>query len=149
MPETSDNKPENVAVSVAFEMKGSVVSLAGPRQATDTRESMIARAARRAGISYRQAKAFFYGEVVNPRVEAVERVRAAVRAAARQSRAEAIGRDELGELRTRMDRIERLLAAAYSDGGSGGAAAVRQSHLGANREASAVHRSLAGPGERQ
>lgn len=43
-----------------------VAAVAGPREWSDTRESWINRAARRAGISFRQAKALFYGEITDP-----------------------------------------------------------------------------------
>lgn len=46
-------------------MRELVALVAGPRSWTDTRESWIARAARRAGISYRQAKSLFYGEITD------------------------------------------------------------------------------------
>ena len=78
MPESSDDKAE-IVMSIALEMKSSIVALAGARSDCDTKESMIARAARRAGIGFRIAKAFYYGETRNPRSENVERVRAAVR----------------------------------------------------------------------
>jgi hypothetical protein len=61
------------------EMRDAIRELAGPRSFTDTRESWLNRAARRAGISFRQAKAFHYGETMNPRVADVEKVRTAVR----------------------------------------------------------------------
>lgn len=43
-----------------------VAKVAGPRQWSDTREAWLARAARKAGISFRQCKALFYGEIVDP-----------------------------------------------------------------------------------
>lgn len=42
-----------------------IAAVAGPRQWSDTRESWLHRAARRAGISFRQAKALFYGEITD------------------------------------------------------------------------------------
>ena len=63
----------------ADEMRNAIVTLAGERRWHDTRESWLAGAARKAGISYRQAKAFFYGEARNPSVATVERVRAALK----------------------------------------------------------------------
>lgn len=83
MTEIPSTKPETegqVVTSIALEMKRSIVLLAGTRQASDTRESMIARAARRANISFRQAKALFYGETRDPRASIVESVRSAIRA---------------------------------------------------------------------
>jgi hypothetical protein len=43
-----------------------VTAVAGPRTTNDTRESWLRRAARLAGTSYRQAKALFYSEIVEP-----------------------------------------------------------------------------------
>lgn len=63
-----------------------IVAVAGPRSWSDTRESWLARAARRAGISFRQAKSAFYGEIKNPNSASAQRLRAA---AAAQGRSEA------------------------------------------------------------
>ncbi len=41
--------------------------VAGPLQPNDTRESWLARAARKAGLSYRQCKSLFYGQTKDPR----------------------------------------------------------------------------------
>lgn len=41
--------------------------IAGPMLASDTRESWLARAARRASITYRQCKALYYGETSDPK----------------------------------------------------------------------------------
>lgn len=82
MTEIPSTKPETegrVVTSIALEMKHSIVLLAGHRRSSDTRESMIARAARRANISFRQAKSLFYGETRDPRASVVERVRAAIK----------------------------------------------------------------------
>jgi hypothetical protein len=54
-------------IAIDDEMKRSIEQLCGPRDFHDTRESWLARGARRAGISYRAAKAFFYREKINPR----------------------------------------------------------------------------------
>jgi hypothetical protein len=110
MPESSDGKTENVTMSVALEMKSSIVSLAGARSDCDTRESMIARAARRAGIGYRIAKAFYYGETANPRSDAVEKVRAAVRQTQEQK-----ARREASELAIQIARLEATLRAIHPD----------------------------------
>lgn len=48
--------------------------IAGPKLSGDTGESWLARAARRAGISYRQAKALRYGETVDPKHSIASRV---------------------------------------------------------------------------
>jgi hypothetical protein len=42
-----------------------ISAVAGPRSWSDTRESWLNRAARRAGISFRQTKALWYGEITD------------------------------------------------------------------------------------
>lgn len=76
MPENSSSRAEMNAL--LDDMQSAIHLLAGPRQASDTRESMIARAARKAGISYRQAKSFFYREAINPSAQAVVAVQRAI-----------------------------------------------------------------------
>ncbi len=48
-------------MSSAAIMKEAVVYAAGPRDWNDTRESWLARAARKLGVSHRRAKSLFYG----------------------------------------------------------------------------------------
>ena len=43
-----------------------VALVAGPRDWHDNRKSWLQRAGRRAGISFRQVKALFYGEITDP-----------------------------------------------------------------------------------
>ncbi len=43
-----------------------IAAVAGPKDENDTRQSWLARAARRAGISYRTVRAVFYGEISDP-----------------------------------------------------------------------------------
>jgi hypothetical protein len=64
--------------TVTEEMRDAIIKLAGERAFFETREVWIARAARRAGITARQAKAFFYKESPSPRHHDVEAVRLAV-----------------------------------------------------------------------
>lgn len=117
--EQSSSKPESVVVaSVALEMKAGIVALAGQRLPEDNAKSLIARAARRAGITYRLAKAFYYGESENPCSRGVERVRAALRAQ------EAKARDEYRSLRDRIAFLERRLDALDPDGTGEMAASV-------------------------
>jgi hypothetical protein len=61
--------------------------IAGPRLANDTRESWLARAARRAGITFRQCRALYYGETVDPKVSVAIGVVAAAQAARREAAA--------------------------------------------------------------
>lgn len=117
-------------MNVAAEMKQSIVLLAGPRQSSDTRESMISRAARRAGISFRQAKSFFYGESTDPRASVVERVRAAIDNA--NTAQEAKARAEYQHIREQIALLQQRLAALGEDIG-GATAAVVQREIDRNR----------------
>jgi hypothetical protein len=58
-------------------MRELVAAVAGPRQWGDTRESWLARAARRAGVSFRQTKSLFYGEITDPEHRAARRMKLA------------------------------------------------------------------------
>lgn len=59
--------------------------IAGPLLAGDTRESWLARAARRAGITFRQCKALYYGETSDPKVSVAIGVITAAQAARREA----------------------------------------------------------------
>ena len=91
-----------VVSELALEMRSRLLTLAGPRRWTDTRESMLARAARRAGITYRTAKSLFYCESADPKSSVVERIRAAT--------AEQEATNARQEYRELCDRIARLEA---------------------------------------
>jgi hypothetical protein len=109
----TDNKTGCVVMSIALEMKRSIVCLAGPRTMGDNQESMIARAARKADISFRQARSLFYGECTDPKFSVVERVRSAVeRASAHQEKA---AHDEYRELVSRISRLETALGISDPD----------------------------------
>ncbi len=63
--------------------------IAGPMQASDTRESWLARAARKSGATFRQIKALYYGEVKDPKFS----VAANILSAADKARIEEARRD--------------------------------------------------------
>jgi len=97
MPESSSKRPnteQSEAMSIAAEMHQLIMTLAGPRGENDTRESMLARAARRAGISHRQARALYYGEAKDPKSSVVERVRSTLKKANEKAEAHARNRFE-------------------------------------------------------
>lgn len=74
-------------------VRGLVAAVAGPQLHSDNRKSWLARAARKAGISFRQIKSLFYGEIRDPNHRSVRLLRDAAesRAAAdAQARAEVI-----------------------------------------------------------
>lgn len=66
-PSESKEKPAVSAVEIARDM---LCELSGPRGWNDTRESWLARGARRAGLTLRRARAIFYQEPI--RLEADE-----------------------------------------------------------------------------
>ena len=108
----AENQSSEGKMTCADEMKTAIATLAGERRWHDTRESWLAGAARKAGISYRQAKAFFYGEARNPSVETVERVRAALKHQPVGTGSHDNGIEELRTLVSQLDsvadRLERL-----------------------------------------
>lgn len=88
MSESSDGKRK---MSIAVNWSQMIGAIAGPMQPGDTRESWLSRAARRAGISYRQAKALRYGEVTDPKFSVAN----SVLSAADRARIEEARRDAL------------------------------------------------------
>jgi len=92
--------------SSAASLRELVAAVAGPRSWSDTRESWLARAARRSTISFRQIRAIFYGELIDPDHPAARKLRdAAVR----------LGRSETADLAGRFETVTRALAAADAD----------------------------------
>jgi len=61
--------------------------IAGPRLASDTKESWLGRAARRAGISFRQCKALYYRETKDPKASVAGGVLQAAKLAREEARA--------------------------------------------------------------
>jgi hypothetical protein len=59
----------------AVSPKTLLADLCGPREIHDSRESWLRRGARLAGVSYRQVKSIFYGEIQNPEHRAVRAIR--------------------------------------------------------------------------
>lgn len=110
MPENSSSRAEMNAL--LDDMQTAIMALSGPRQSSDARESMIARAARKAGISYRQAKAFFYREAVNPSGLAVVSVQRALQAMnAEEIRGE---RERIAQLEAENSFLRQVIASALA-----------------------------------
>jgi hypothetical protein len=66
-------------------MRELVAAVAGPRSWGENRKSWLSRAARSAGVTFRQAKALFYGEITDPEHKAARRMKeAAARHEAKQ-----------------------------------------------------------------
>lgn len=89
----------------AVSLRGLVVAVAGPQQASDNRKSLIARAARNAGISFRSVKAVWYNEIDDPN-HAV--VRLLQHAAERRTKADAAA--NAAARREALQTFRRLLA---------------------------------------
>ena len=86
-------------------MRELIAQVAGPQTWRDNRKSWIDRAAERAGISYRQAKAIYYGEIQDPDHNSIRRLRRAAidRAELRMATQEAIAlRNQLLSLRNAL-----------------------------------------------
>ena len=62
---------------VALDLKNDLIAAAGEKGCYDTRESWLARGARKLGITHRQAKAIFYGELKDPKASLAARIREA------------------------------------------------------------------------
>lgn len=99
--------------TVVAEMRESIVFLAGQRDLHATRESWLAVAARKAGITRRQAKSLFYGESPDPRASIVERVRAARGRMANER--EGMAREFYRETIDRIAALEKTVAALTED----------------------------------
>jgi hypothetical protein len=89
--------------SIGVRMRELVAAVAGPQLETDNRESWLRRAARQAGTSYRQARALFYGEIIDPHHRTVTIFR------------EAAGRHEARNLASQFENLARSLDVRDSD----------------------------------
>lgn len=73
-------------MSSALSWQTEIEAIAGPMRSGDTRESWLARAARRAGITFRQAKALYYRETTDPKHSIVVGVITAADAARQEAK---------------------------------------------------------------
>lgn len=94
---------------LADELRQSIISIAGERLPTDTRESWLRRGARKAGIEFGEAKRLFYRDSPNPRASLVDRVRAAV--VRKNQEMETAFAKDYRELSARLELLEQQLAA--------------------------------------
>lgn len=103
---------EKIVSELALEMRRSIVTAGGTRGWQENRKSWLSKAARRIGITDRQARSLFYMQG-NPRAELVERVRAAL---VKLDRHNAKGaRNEFQALNARIARVEALLRVSDAD----------------------------------
>ena len=101
--------------TIETDWRSEVVWVCGPRLETDTRESWFARGAKRAGVQWRQLKALFHHEVVDPKFSIGERVKKAAAEARREALAHAMEMQSLIGRLTHTDpdfygeEVDRLL----------------------------------------
>jgi hypothetical protein len=93
------------------DLSAALRELAGPGEAGDRIKAAIARAAKRAGLSYWRTFDIWYGKA--RRIEEAERTRIA-EALERRRREAAV--HELHDIKIRIARIEALLARTAADG---------------------------------
>jgi len=134
MSESLDGKS---VMQRTLDWQAQITTIAGPMQITDTRESWLARAARRSRLSFRQIKALYYGETADPKysvasniLEAADRARmeevrrdAAKLATVYQSTAHALGNIDPDFHRGNIDALvsaARILGSLDSAGTEGG-----------------------------
>lgn len=79
-------------------MRELVLAAVGPKRDFETRERWIERAARKAGITYRAAKAVFYREITDPEHRAIRRLAEAARLRQKERAARADAADSFGRL---------------------------------------------------
>lgn len=82
MVKKSDTKMEKTV-----NWRDEIAWIAGPFGYQESRESWLARAARRAGVTFRTIKALFYGQRVNPGFAIGSKIRDAAEDARREARA--------------------------------------------------------------
>jgi len=105
--------------AVAYDLKDRLIAIAGERAWSETREAWLARAARKCGISYRQAKSIFYNELRDPKASLVESVLASAEKLKHQEAATARFESEnqnadyryiVDEIKRAHEKIEALQA---------------------------------------
>lgn len=88
-----------------LDWKEIVGEIAGPMGSNDTRESWLARAARKARVSYRQIKSLYYGTTKDPRTSIAINVLTAADKA----------RKEASELASRFESLAGAMNASDQD----------------------------------
>lgn len=120
---SSENLERRTRMSAVSEASHLMRRIAEPVSAGESIKALINRAARLTGINSSRAKAIWYQETRRIDAEEIDRLREV--AAARAQKREALAHHDLHELRSRIARIERLLAASDTDGHRESLAALR------------------------
>lgn len=86
----SEKSEENTVMNRTLSWQDEITAIAGPRNSNDTRESWLARAARKSGISFWHVKALFYGQLTDPKYSIASKIiSAADRARIQEARRDA------------------------------------------------------------
>jgi hypothetical protein len=101
----SEKSDRNCDVYRTLNWQEYIGEVAGPMRPGDTRESWLARAARKSRVSYRQIKALWYGQTTDPRTSTA----LGVLSAAEKARAEA------SELASRFESLAGAMNASDQD----------------------------------
>lgn len=101
----SEKSDRNCVVNRTLDWPSYIGQVAGPMGPNDTRESWLARAARKSRVSYRQIKALWYGQTVDPKTTVALGVLLAAKKA----------RDEASELASQFESIAGSLNAKDQD----------------------------------
>ena len=101
----SEKSDRNCVVYRTLNWQQIVSEVAGPMKAGDTRESWLARAARRCRVSHRQIKALYYGQTKDPKTS----IAIGILCAADKARAEA------SELASKFENLAGSLNAKDQD----------------------------------
>ena len=104
-----------VVSQVAIEMRNAIVELAGNRAIFDSRSRWLARAASKAGISARMAKALFYCEVADPKSSIVEQIRAAQAKKRKDAELLSAASQTYADFNARLQRLEAALRISDPD----------------------------------
>jgi hypothetical protein len=102
---------EVASMTAVAEAQTLIHRVVGPRGSDDSVKAMIAKAARRVGITYERAKAIWYREARVIRAEEMDRLRTL----AAESPDEEAARNEFAELTARINRLECLLGTTDAD----------------------------------
>src|SRR6266851_8898675 len=98
----SENRGENIVMNRTVDWQTEIAAIAGPLRSSDTRESWLARAARKSTATYWHIKALWYRELTDPKYSVAYKVLSA----AEKARAEA------SELASRFESLAGAMNAA-------------------------------------
>lgn len=98
----NENQDGNIVAYRTVEWQGEISAIAGPIQSGDTRESWLARAARKSAVTFWHVKALWYGELTDPKYSVAFKVLSA----AQKSRIDA-ARHDAAALSTKFETIAK------------------------------------------